>query len=251
MVRGADQAPLVRAAGQLDGVAGAGDVPPPPAGEQRGVEVFQRRGLAPGGAVVQAAHGVHQGRRLFAGADGILMAVGDFPSEQHGDGAGGPVHHRRRIADEVRADIGDHARLAPGADDLIVGGRGPHGSVGVCHVGDGHDGRPQIGFDLLEPFLRAGDLFLERPPFGDQRVAPGLVLLAFGEPGDLVLALLDGLGFVNELLAVVVQRDDAVDVGGDVAVLAVRFDCVEVVADELGIEHGESSFVLAMSGCVP
>src|SRR4051794_16072908 len=36
----------------------------------------------------------------------------------------------------------------------------------------------------------------------------------------------------------VIQRDDAVDIGRDIAVLAVGFDGVEVVADVLRVEHG-------------
>jgi len=41
----------------------------------------------------------------------------------------------------------------------------------------------------------------------------------------------------DEPLAFVIERDDPIDVGRDVAVLAVGFDGVEVVTDELGVEH--------------
>ena len=57
---------------------------------------------------------------------------------------------------------------------------------------------------------------------------------------DLVLPLLDGLRLLGEALALVVELDDAIDVGLDVAVVAVGFDGVEMFADEGGVQHGDA-----------
>ena len=45
---------------------------------------------------------------------------------------------------------------------------------------------------------------------------------------------------LDEAFALVVEVDDAIHVGLDVAVGAVGFDGVEVFADEGGVEHGTS-----------
>ena len=59
------------------------------------------------------------------------------------------------------------------------------------------------------------------------------VLFLRDELGDLVLPLLELLRFLGQAFALVVELDDAIHVGLDVAVVAVGFDGVEVFADEV------------------
>jgi len=76
-------------------------------------------------------------------------------------------------------------------------------------------------------------------PFGDEFLLAGGVLFLGDQFADLVLPLLDLLHQVNKGLAGVVDLNGALGVGvRDVAVDTVRFNGVEVGADEGGVEHG-------------
>ena len=58
----------------------------------------------------------------------------------------------------------------------------------------------------------------------------------FGE-----MSLLDDLRFLDQAAALIVQLDNTVHVRLDVAILAIRFDFIEMIADVLNIEHATAS----------
>ena len=95
----------------------------------------------------------------------------------------------------------------------------------------------QVGFHLLQVPFKPGYFFAQTLAFLDEGCSPGGVFLALDELGHLVLALLHRLGFLSQPLALVIELDDAVHVGPDIAVAAVCFDRLQVLAHKLYIQH--------------
>ena len=124
-------------------------------------------------------------------------------------------------------------------NDLVVRGGGADRGVGMRHVGDGEQDGMQVFRSLLDLLLETADLFAQRLALGNQLLLLGRVFLLGDELGQFVLPLLDLLLLLEQSLAVVVQRDDTVHVGLDIAVTAVGFDGLEIGADKSSIQHGD------------
>jgi len=98
------------------------------------------------------------------------------------------------------------------------------------HVGNEQEHGVQFCLDLLLLFLNLAHLIAELFCLGFQCFSFARVLHLSRK---LVLSLLNGLSLGSELLALIVKCDDLIDIGVDVAILAVRLDCFEVLANEM------------------
>ena len=98
----------------------------------------------------------------------------------------------------------------------------------------------QVGLDLLELLFQAGHL--SRAARLPSWISSCFLAGSFSLGMSLAISFCRcwmTLRLLDEPLALVVELDDAVHVGLDVAVGAVGFDGVEVVADEVCVEHGD------------
>src|SRR5262249_50987417 len=93
-------------------------------------------------------------------------------------------------------------------------------------------------FDQLDLCLHRRDLVAELASLLDQSLLLIVVFLLRNRLRDFILPLLDCLRLLNQALALVVDGDDAIDIRLDVAIAHVGLDGVEIVADELCVEHG-------------
>jgi hypothetical protein len=105
------------------------------------------------------------------------------------------------------------------------------------HIGDDGKGLAEVFLDLPGLGFEAGDARPQILAFLDQRLFRGGVFFLGNQLGDFVLPLLDSLRFLHEALALVVELYDAVHVGLDIAFPAVAFDGIQVLADELCVQH--------------
>ena len=101
---------------------------------------------------------------------------------------------------------------------LLSSGSVPTGASGCVMFGMVSRAACRSSSTCLSCFSRPADLLAQRFALGDQLLLLGRVFFLGDELGDLVLPLLERLRLLGEALAVVVELDDAVDVGLDVAV---------------------------------
>ena len=105
------------------------------------------------------------------------------------------------------------------------------------HVRDAIERPTQVHLQLLKLRFECADFLAKLASFLDKLLLFRRVLLLGNKLGDLVGALLLDLRRLHQVLALVVELHDAVDVGLHVAICAIRLDGIEVVADELCVEH--------------
>ena len=135
---------------------------------------------------------------------------------------------------------------------LLSAGVAADRGVRMRHVRNGGQHQAQVFLDLLDLRFQAGDLLAQTSAFRDELLLLVLVLFLRDQLGDFVLALLQDLRFLKQILALIVEHDDAIHVGRDGAILAIGFDGVEVVANELGVEHyGLCSSGVYATFCLP
>ena len=100
----------------------------------------------------------------------------------------------------------------------------------------------QTGVSVTDPAtgrtFRRLDLLAQGLAIGQKRLLFRRVFFRGDELGNLVLALLDSLGLVNDRPAAVIELHHMIRTGLDLPVDAIGGDGVQIVADEGGVEHG-------------
>ncbi len=131
------------------------------------------------------------------------------------------LRQRRLAAEELQVRLVVHADRGGGVREI---GNRPHDRV-------------RFGHDLVELLLDLGGLVADAAAFLLQRLA--LLRRGLADRAGRLVGLAIGLVQLRlQRPPLGFERDEAIDIGRGVAVLAVEFDEFDVIDDEFAVEHG-------------